>query len=820
MKMETRIAFQNMKYHKNKNIVIGIAIFLTSFLLFLVPTIGNDMIDAQFASVNKMYPSWHALFREVDAETANKISVHHDISTYGLRSDLGIISDDDAGINLMYLDEEAFKLYRLSLKEGKLPEKENEIVVSKGILKELGIDAKIGDTIKIPYQIYRNDELDYVQEREFKICGFIEDTKDSIEKKMFNAYASKDFMLSEIPKEQISYYFLLQVVGKKGDVTDDYKKTINGLADQFGIAEKSVRINDDYLMANYVDPVTIPVIVGIIGIIILAGVITIYSIYYVNMPERVQEFGRLKSIGATKRQIKQIVFREGLCITMIALPLGLIVSTVLVKIIFKGFFQLYHDENFMMSTIKEIIANNEISLYHGWIYLLAIVTTLITVYLSLKKPMNMAAKISEIDAMRFGQENSSKKSKKKNRKSYGDITIFKLSKIYLFGNKKNSAITIISMGITGIFLMVIATVLSCANPKESANNDILGQYSIGLNTESGNKEHPEREWKQVIKNNPLNDNLKKQIESIDGITSVSCFKKLNVTADSLDEGEGLYGVPKEHAEQLIDGIIQGEITYEELMAGDKIIVDENLLYWYPDIKVGDQIEIKIEDGTSDNIIHVEVAAIGDYPIGFTNFNYFLTTDTVVEKLSKENVNAYFQVFADKSYDKTTFDALNNLIAENEFLGMNSWKDKYEEWKSAMTITSGACYAFLGVISMICIMNMINTMINSVHIRKKEIGMMQAIGMTDAQLVKMLQQEGMFYTIGTLFMSVGLGSLLGYPVFLWAKSNAMFSISQYHYPVAVAVIVTVVLIVIQAVMAFALGKSVKKESLTERIRFSE
>ena len=45
MSMVRRIAVQNMKYHKSKNILIGIAIFLTTLLLFLVPTIGKDMIE-------------------------------------------------------------------------------------------------------------------------------------------------------------------------------------------------------------------------------------------------------------------------------------------------------------------------------------------------------------------------------------------------------------------------------------------------------------------------------------------------------------------------------------------------------------------------------------------------------------------------------------------------------------------------------------------------------------------------------------------------------------------------------------------------------
>ena len=87
-------------------------------------------------------------------------------------------------------------------------------------------------------------------------------------------------------------------------------------------------------------------------------------------------------------------------------------------------------------------------------------------------------------------------------------------------------------------------------------------------------------------------------------------------------------------------------------------------------------------------------------------------------------------------------------------------------------------------------------------------------------MKMLQLEGLFYTAGTLVISVGLGSLVGYPVFLYAKRNGMFNISNYHYPVTTAVTVTVVLLVVQIVLTAGISRSVRKNSLIERIRFSE
>lgn len=98
--------------------------------------------------------------------------------------------------------------------------------------------------------------------------------------------------------------------------------------------------------------------------------------------------------------------------------------------------------------------------------------------------------------------------------------------------------------------------------------------------------------------------------------------------------------------------------------------------------------------------------------------------------------------------------------------------------------------------------------------------MQAIGMSDRQLLRMLQMEGLFYTLGTLLLSVGLGSLIGYPIYVYARTQGLFQIRNYHYPFAAAIIVSVALIVIQLVLALVIARSVRRDPIIERIRFSE
>lgn len=818
MKMTTQIAFDNMKFYRSRNILIGIAIMLTTLLLFVVPSVGKSMIDTQNVAVNKSYPTWHAIYPDVDADTTQKLVLHHDIERYGLMMRVGEMMLENADVSLIYLDENAADLYRVLPKSGYIPMQADEIVVSQGILEALGQQADIGDSITVPYQIYRGTGLDYMQEKEFRVCGFLEDTDLSREQKVYTALVSEAFAKNEIPQEQLKYRVLAQVMGENSVTTTGIEERINNIARQFGMDEKIVRINDEYLAANYVDPSTVPMIAGIMFIIIAAGIITIYSIYYVSMNQRIREFGRIKAIGATRHQLRQIVLGEGLWVAAIAIPVGLLLGTAAVKLIMTNLVRFMKGNSFYLTALREVITNGEAPMFYAWAYALAVFITLCTVYLSLLKPMRTLSSVSEIEAMRC---QSTGKKTKSTRVGYTNLTIGCLTMRNLADNKKKSAVTIVSMAITGVLIMVVATVLSCATPEQCADNSILAAYEISPVIEEHNKEHPERAWSQIQQNNPLNESLREQIECFDGVERVDVFSELRVTADLMgEEWNYLNGVPEEYAGELERNIIKGTVTYEELKSGDKVIMDSVMNYWYPELDVGTRIAFTVCDGERTFAKEVEIAAIGNYRSGLSNYAYFYMAKEAVDALSMYNSSSYFYVIADKKYDAALAQSLEELVLSSERLEMRTWQQQYAEWKNSMTLMSGACYVFLGILGAISVMNLVNTMINSVHVRRKELGMMQAVGMSDRQLMKMLQMEGLFYTLGTLAVSVGVGSLIGYPVFLYAKASKMLNITTYHYPFMAALIVSITLFAVQALLAFAIARFVHKDALIDRVRFQE
>ena len=114
------------------------------------------------------------------------------------------------------------------------------------------------------------------------------------------------------------------------------------------------------------------------------------------------------------------------------------------------------------------------------------------------------------------------------------------------------------------------------------------------------------------------------------------------------------------------------------------------------------------------------------------------------------------------------EAVEKLIANQEFLEINTWKAMYSLAEKEIGYMVYGCYGMLFVFGLIGILNLINTMINSVYVRRRELGMLQAIGMSGNQMLKMLQMEGLFYTVGTVAMALGIGSLAGMVLFFGQK----------------------------------------------------
>ena len=662
------------------------------------------------------------------------------------------------------------------------------------------------------------------QEKTFRLTGFSPDIKNESDEKIFSMLVSKDFMEEVIPKKQRSYRMMIRLNETAATSTDAIKEQVKEIGKNFDVTEDNIVENSDYLFANYIDPAFYSGMAIIVGIILIAGALTIYSIYYVSLINKVQEFGKLAALGATKRQIRQIILRENLIVAGLSIPAGLLIGIAAVKFVFFQLISSISSEQAMTKEMRQVLDNGEVSLILPWIIAMTIGVTLLTVILASLKPMRQASKIMPIEAMRYtGQMQGSKKQ----RKGFIDLNLLRLANANLSRNKKRTMVTIFSLGMIGILFVVISTVFSCMNPKQAARDTIAEDYCMSIASREGDKMRPELKWTVIQQNNPLNNKVINKIKAIDGVEKVDAFQSITGEVPSVkDPGTdkpmslSIGGISKDQMALINRDIEKGHATYEELNSGDKVIATGYILANYPEIKIGDTLTFKFFDGDRTFEKDMTIIGGGSFAQSVTNFDNFLMSNEAIKKLSKNNLTYYVNIKAAKGKIKTVQSALENIEEGNELFRLESYEEVLKQWEDTLQLTAGAGYAIMLVLAIVGIMNLINTTIDSILSRKKELGVMQAIGMSNQQMKKMLRTEGFVYAGGIILLAGGLGSILGYLVYLYAESHSLMQIKVYQYPLIQVLLMILLVVIVQLILTYATTTIVNKETVIKRIQASE
>lgn len=815
-------AWANLRKNRGRNMLTGTAILLTAFLLFTITTLGFGVIRFQFHAANQLYPTYHFMYRGVSGQTAAQLSHHAEIASLGLRQDTAEIVLDNARCRLIYLDETGLELGRIDLEKGRYPSATNEIAVSEGMLRTLGLNAGLGDSVTLDYQPVEAHGLGYEQQKTFVICGILPTPDTEDEYRLYSALVSRDFMLETLAEPDRLYRTMIRLKNPESLTTDAIVNKAETIAQAFSIPKGEISENTAYLIANYIDPSFYAAIAGILMVTILAGIITIYSIYYVSTMYKVQEYGKLKALGATQRQVRAIVFREGIFTAVFAVSPGLALGT---AASLGGFYILLNSfarDDVLGDTLRSIYRSGELSLLQLWIYFFAAAVALGTTAIALMRPVHIAGRISPMEAMRYDGLGNSVKAKF--RKGYEDVHLFRLMKANLARNKKRTVITLASLSITGILFLAVSAILSCANPDEIAHDRILHDLELSVYSISGDKMRPEYDWKSIQQQNPLNEEMKLRIGNMAGVSAIIEQPNTNVLLPDVYDGDALWstsisGIPPVLADTMEASVTEGRVTYEELLSGNRIIVNKKSFNWSPDWKVGSVIRMIIQDGEKEIPMEFQVAAIADPPAYLSHYASFMLPSSVLEEICSNNQTYYLSIAAEKENLADVEENLLSLTKENQFLRLHTYEEEKAERAELTVFTSAVCYIFLAVLGGICIMNLINTMINSVYVRRRELGMMQALGMSEKQLFLLFQMEGLFYTFGTLLLSLLFGSAAGYRFFRWGKDSGFLGIISFHYPFLQALFLFLIIAVIQFGMTWLLARSFRKQSIIERIHYN-
>ncbi len=811
------LAISRLRFNKSRTILTAIAIMLTTTLLMGVGTSAEGILDInrQQALFNG---NTHAMFKSLTQEQVKKLQNHKDVESIEINELFATVEYGKMNGFLVFHNVVKEGIYHGvgNLIEGHEAQKMDEICGPKSFFERIGVEPVIGNKIHISF---RPGGKGRIETREFTICGILSendvsgfDVSDT--RITYGASVSEALANAYIPDKERSYNTNIRVVGENRLNCDEIEKVINETAADVGCDKVNIILNREYLiMQTEMGTETKAVVAGISLIIILFSGLVIYSIYYVSVITDVQEIGKLKALGASDRQIKRLFLTEGFRISFFAVPFGLVFGYLIpyfaLPVIFK--------EAMKVNTVAYEV--DRLHMFSAPVLALVVVAVFVTVYLSLIRPMKMAAKVSPVEAIRYQESSSRRKMRKGNK----NVNVFRLSAANLVQNRRRTLVTMLTMGFSCVLFMSLAGTMNSMSTLDMARRNIKkGDFRLTLDYACNDKEYPENNLDQLSMRNLFSDAFVESILQIDGVQGVEREGGVLIGSDFSNElfEDGsrisLSWFEREDVKEYEDGMKAGKIDYDSMVSGNGVILT-TVFYEMYGMLPGTVIPVTVYDGDRQFTMDVRIDAVS--PVGGDHM--LLLPREVYERLNLQydsTVDLYISIDQNK-YEEVK-DALTEIADAEAYFGLYSMDEEMAMGRMSVSLIKYPMYLVLALVAVIGFMNLVNTMITSVITRKRELGVLQAVGLSESQLTKMLVGEGAIFTAGTLAASVTVGNLFGYLVFLKAKSTGFMSISRYHYPVVETIGLTVALILGQIAITYFIRHRIRKESLIDTIRCSE
>ncbi|WP_270590513.1 ABC transporter permease [Coprococcus sp. LG101-27] len=807
MKTISRIAYSNDKKNKTRSILIMMSICLTTMLLVIISTVGNGMIRLQKSQATGSYGSNYGLFVSADESQLKEVNRRAEIDATGTMCTEGIIKGNEKG-GFVCMDETARKMLpynkEYELKEGKYPEKMQEIAAGRAFFRAMGYDdVKVGDTVTLDYRAGMRSEY---KPEEFVVSGILYDRDEYTIEASYVVFGSRDFYNERVAEGDRRYNIYFTLSDSANVSMNNVAPVIKEIADSCGIDQKNVIINDLYLQWVLQPSYEMIVVCGtlILGIV-LFSVVVIYNIFQVGIAQKVQEYGKIKALGATRKQMKQLIFREGILLAVPSIPLGLLFGFLIAKVSFNW---LVEQGNLVSSGIK----NHQVPLFSLTIMLICIFVSFLTVVLALRKPMKIVSRISPIEATRY--LDGSKTQKQGRRKGRKDVTVFSMAMANVTGNPKRTIATILTMGLSCVLFVIISNYVGNIDTEHEARIAINhGQFELQLDySQNYDEAYSENNLDTILQNNPLNDSMIEEIKSIPGVTDVMTREIVSVNLNGTRFPADI--VSKNDFDFMRqDGDI-GSMDYDQAVKNGDIFFGWSTWMEQDGYAPGESIAFDFENGSGTYTYQGKIA--GSFVSADT---YLVIPEGVYRSMNpRGTAYGYLWVDCDKKDVASVEQSLNTLISNTSHIKMDTYHAQLQSAEYASRMMKLGCYLFMAIVGLIGFMNLANTMIINITTKKQEYGVLQAVGMTNRQLNLSLQIQGLIFTVGTICVALAAGLPLGYALFSYAKHNGIFGMNVYHVPLIPILVMILLVGILQIVLSCVLSSNLKKETLVERIRY--
>lgn len=827
-----RIAKTNLKSNFRRSITMIFAVLLSSFLLFSVFTVGLTYLKMnKLQNIRLNGADFDAVLYGVTEEQKTILDNDENIKQFGILTVAGAVreteTDKTPGVGLLYADavlwDDMMSPTRTFL-HGKYPTNENEIMVTEEALKKCGFEnKKTGDEITFVYEIKEKR-----QEKTFRISGIwggfgIVD----------NFFVSKAFCEQEGIEEL--YNSRCDISFEKRWMSEEEQQAF---IDKMELG-KSQRLFYVYEFGNAAE--IFWGIAGIVAVTCLSAYLLIYNIMYLSVAGNIRYYGLLQTIGMTGKQIRSLIKKQMIWIGGIGISLGL----------FLGFFVSF---SLIPVAIESLGMKQEQTgqvqvVFHPAVFLLTILLTGFSVWYAARKPMRLAESSSPIEALGYRPVSGIRKGHTTKK---GNL-IRRMAVEQLTRNKKKTVVTMLSLSASLSVFVCLMILLHTQSAREYVYN-FRGLDMVVANDTIQNVvvEQDEKGKKQLqgvkqILNQEILDKIKKT-DGVSAVFPVSCVSTVIPWEPEVSDVwmrefyETWMDIPyendleeyKNHPENFASALIG--ITEEDFRAlnqelkapvdetsflnGETCILYRNGLFDLDEKKMIGKNILCGEYENPENTRSFKIVALTDINDYTALLGYpptMIVIDKAVSSFAKEPIIFKVGIQYEKEFDERAEAAVENILRKSPNASDFSWESKIRQTEiveKAQGHMAEIGFGIVAILAVIGIMNYINTSVGNIQSRRKEISIMESVGMSEHQVRKMLVWEGIFYTGGVMLLTLTVG--LGITYAIYQSVNYMGA--AFWFPMVPFFIACILLLTICiAVPLLAYKQMEKSGSLVERIR---
>lgn len=783
-----KLASAQLKKERLKKIFTITAISLATFLMASVLLLVSGIITVNQNGGNNITGSYHALISGIEKEQYQKLSDDVRVDLCGFTASIGSVKSGNDRLNISYSNNDALTLNGLSVSEGKMPEKENEILIEQEYLTRQKINAKIGDTIRLP-------DPDNGEETSFLVTGYLKTGAKGTDRSLYAAMVSEEYFLEMDGWNHFSPAVMLRVNLDAKTDSGDVKNLISEIAADAG-CKAAPSYNEAYL--NLSQPSALMVLAAVAGllVIVIAGILVIYNIFYISIINSIKEYGQIRTIGMTAKQIQRLVLREGTLLMLPAIPVGLIAGIVVAYLLIPHGFGLWN-----------VL----------WICPIVVALTYVTVRLSIKKPAKIAAAVSPIEASRYEQNNQPKWKHRQHKLTPGSLAVNQVLRY-----KKKNILTAASLVLTGVLLLGLSSVLSSINAKDmSLSGFARGQFVLRIS----NQELMENPLEILQESSPFTEEVEKELSQLSGVQKIIDDWHLPASYDlqALESDAEIVGFEKADMALLQSCLLNGNLSdYEQMASKNQMVIGrpgdfEKYFGIHPE--VGSSVMLKIFDGQHTENLEFEIAAaLDESKIGNNGdkIDMLLLPVDSMQKIAHSNLTYQYVICVEDSFEQQAENEIDQIVSDNPRLSVDSLSAAIAQNENFLQGTQLALAIAIVLIGCFSVMNLLNTILTGIIVRRKEFSLMRSVGMSQKQLSVMVHKEGLIVVGMGLVLSVIIGGGIGYVLCSFLK-NSLMSYLNYQFPLGITILNCAIIILCSVLITTGALKQQSKSSMMEALR---